>query len=101
MRCPTCSSSVPANARFCRKCGRPAPSSNLPGKPAPVPVEDPGVVPARAAMPFAGKLFLVCLVLGPVLLLLGWTLHAAVLLYLGFGVLLGIVAFLGIGSILS
>jgi hypothetical protein len=66
VECNKCSTSVPAAARFCPRCGHEV------GAPVPA-VEGSSVEkwPSKSRMPVAGLLFLVAAVLGPIVVFAG------------------------------
>ena len=87
-RCAACSTEIPSGAKFCPRCGEPAPTSapaNLGKLPAPLPV--------------AGILFLVALVLGPAAVVAGIMTGHAVLLYGGIALAVGVVIVLLLGLV--
>jgi len=64
--CSKCSAAVPANARYCARCGHEV------GAPVPTganPSEKPW--PTKSRMPVAGILFLIAAVLGPIIVVGG------------------------------
>ena len=88
-RCPSCSMSAPAAAKFCPRCGR----GFSDGKP----VHDPGVVPSKSRIPFAGILFIAAAVLGPALITAGVYTGIPALLYSGIAVAVGLIVLLVLG----
>jgi uncharacterized membrane protein YvbJ len=75
VQCIKCSAAVPAGAKFCPRCGHDMDDS------APAGADATGEKwPSKSRMPFAGLLFLVTAILGPILVFGG--------IYTGSGVLL-------------
>ena len=91
-RCPACSTEIPPGAKFCPRCGEPAPAAAPAAAPA-----DLGKLPAP--LPVAGILFLVALVLGPAAVVAGIMTGHAVLLYAGIGLAIGVVIVLLLGLV--
>ena len=97
-RCTNCSASVPAAARFCPRCGREMSGGGAgAAKGGPVPVPDPGALPARSRMPVAGILFIAAAVLGPTLIAAGAYTSTMALLYAGIVVAIGLIILLLLG----
>ena len=64
MKCPNCDNLLASGAKFCVRCGHPAPGSiDL------APAKD--MFPSKSRMPLRGKLFVLAALLGPALLVAG------------------------------
>ena len=109
--CTRCSASVPAEARFCPRCGHervgapdratvdratvgrtvePAPAASQRARDA---------LPSSSPMPLAGILFLVAAILGPTMIAFGLTSGNVVLLLGGIVVGLGLIVLLLLGMV--
>ncbi len=95
VRCPACATEIPAGAKFCPRCGAPAPGGDEGGPPT-VPV-NLGTLPAP--IPVAGILFLVALVVGPAAIVAGVVTGSGLLLYGGIAVAAGVVILLLLGLV--
>lgn len=89
MRCPACSTSIPANAKFCPKCGKLAEGGSLDLPRA------AGALPSTGPIPRLGKLFIAALVLGLALVASGIAVGNFPLLYFGLGIV-AVVVLVGI-----
>ena len=81
MNCPACTTPIPANAKFCPKCGKPSAEGSL---------ELPraaGALPSTGPIPRAGKLFIAATLVGLVLIISGVAMRFPILLFAGLGVL--------------
>ena len=93
-RCASCSAEVPPAAKFCPRCGKPAPVSAPPGARQASPT-DLGKLPAP--IPLAGILFLLALVLGPAAIVAGIMMKVPVLLFAGIAIAAAVVILLLLG----
>jgi hypothetical protein len=89
MRCPTCSTTVPKNAKFCPKCGKAAADSStaLP--------RAAGAHPSSAPIPRIGKVFIGLLFLGLALMGAGAVERQPLLLITG-AIVVGVVALVAV-----
>ena len=94
LRCPGCMTEVPSSAKFCPRCGKPAPAAGDAANGRPT---DLGKLPSP--VPVAGILFLVALVVGPAAIIAGIATHAPLLLYAGIAVAIGVVIVLLLGLV--
>src|SRR3954465_15691906 len=85
MRCNTCTTVIPHQAKFCPKCGARATAA---GGPAPPP-RAPGALPSTRPIPRFGKLFIGLGVLGVTLVGLGVAQRNTPLVFFGAGILAG------------
>ena len=92
-RCASCSADVPGGAKFCPRCGKPAPVA--PARNAPPAPTDLGKLPSP--IPLAGILFLTGLVLGPAAIVAGIMLKSSVLLVGGIAVAVLVILVLLLG----
>jgi hypothetical protein len=107
VRCPACATEVPAGAKFCPRCGVPAPdlgrgdeeddAEDQVDSPA-APVVNLGTLPSP--IPIAGILFLVALVVGPAAIVAGMVTGTPLLLYAGIAVAAAVVILLLLGQVL-
>jgi hypothetical protein len=95
-RCPNCSETLAAGARFCPRCGNPAPEKPAPGPPHTS--VDFGKI--SAPLPRAGVLFLLALVLAPAAIIAGLALGLKALVYLGVALAVALVVLLILGNFL-
>lgn len=87
-RCPGCSKSYPAGAKFCPRCGHEASSAGAPGA---------GPLPSSSRMPLAGIVFIATAVLGPALIAAGVYTGLNALLVAGLGVAVVLIVLLVLG----
>ena len=107
--CTHCSAGIPAEARFCPRCGHATPGRSPPGRPpAPRTREAPLVAPApRAAdalpsksrMPAAGILFLAAAVLGPTMIAAGLATGIHLLTFAGVATAMVLILLLLVGLV--
>lgn len=76
INCTHCSATVPAEARFCPRCGhaaggRPAVARKADAPLVAPPPRAPDALPPKSRMPLAGILFLAAAVLGPTMIAAG------------------------------
>ena len=88
-RCPSCSKSIPASARFCPRCGRETAAATGPA--------GGDVLPSSSRIPLAGILFITAAVLGPALIAAGVYTGTAALLYGGIAVAVCLILLLVLG----
>ncbi len=89
MRCPACSTSIPANAKFCPKCGKLAEGASLHLPRA------AGALPSTGPIPRIGKMFIAALLLGLALVASGIALGNNPLLCFGLGIV-AVVVLIGV-----
>ena len=107
VQCAQCSASVPAEARFCPRCGRATadavtatPRGRVGSDPQPVAAtRAPGAIPSTSRMPLAGMLFLAAAVLGPTMIAIGVSTGSALLLVAGIGVAVLLIVLLLVGMV--
>ena len=99
--CTHCSASVPAEARFCPRCGHQVVRSGGPVGESGAAASDraPGALPSSSRMPLAGILFLVAAVLGPTLIAVGVSTGSGVALVAGIGIAVLLIAVLLAGMV--
>lgn len=95
MRCPSCSTAVPARARYCPKCGHLANTGPIP------PTIAPDAHPSSAPLPRAGKFFLVAALAGAAFLVIGLTSRNLTLTCVGAGILGTLLLTVVTGDLLS
>lgn len=107
VECPQCSARVPAEARFCPRCGRAMGADSArresknttttaaaaPGPPV------PGPLPSSSRMPLAGIFFLVAAVLGPTMIAVGVSLGSPLLVVAGVGIAVLLIVLLLLGMV--
>ena len=91
--CPDCSEPIARSAKFCPRCGRKAPERTDPHRSI-----DFGKM--SAPIPPAGILFLVALVVGPCLIVVGFATGVTWLIYAGIVVLILLTILAVLGSFL-
>ena len=103
--CTQCSASVPAEAKFCPRCGQHVergggggPARDV-GTGAGASNRAPGALPSSSPMPLAGILFLVAAVLGPTLIAVGVSTGSALVLVAGIGIAILLIAVLLAGMV--
>ena len=103
--CTHCSANVPAEARFCPRCGHetggaPAVAAVRAVESTPATAQRaPDALPSSSPMPLAGILFLVAAILGPTMIAFGVTTGNPVLLLGGIAVGLGLIVLLLLGMV--
>src|SRR5687768_8037072 len=95
VRCAACATEVPSGARFCPRCGKPAPAGRT--RPAGNAPANLGKLPAP--IPVAGILFLVALIVGPAAIVAGVATSSGLLLYGGIAVAVFVVILLLLGLV--
>ena len=80
LRCPSCSTPIPSQARYCPKCGQLANTAPYP------PTIAPDAHPASAPLPRAGKFFLIGILLGVGLAVVGLMTRNLTLTCVGAGI---------------
>ena len=93
-QCPNCSETLAAGAKFCPRCGNPAPAH----PPAATPHVSVDLGKISAPLPRAGVLFLVALVLAPAAIIAGFALGFKALMYVGVVLAISLVLLLILGS---
>src|SRR3954454_24342681 len=83
MRCNTCTTVIPHQAKFCPKCGARATTTGGPAQPR----RAPGALPSTAPIPRFGKVFIGVGVLGLTLVGLGVAQRNLPLVFFGAGIL--------------